>query len=80
MNKHKYTLKDLSAFVPADTSIHKIARDAGISWPAVNKYLNGVPYPPKEPSIAHIAALLDGMGVNWERVMLGELLEKSGSD
>ena len=78
--KYKFKLKDLTVFVPRYLANQRqIAKATGLSWPAVGKYLYGKPSFPEEPSLPHIAALLKGLGVPWQDVTLGELLDEQGS-
>lgn len=69
----KIKMSDLNKFVPSGMTKYHIARASGLSWPTVSRYLNGEQ---RHPSIVHIASMLDGAGVDWRNVRLGDLMEK----
>jgi hypothetical protein len=72
-------LKNLNQYNIHKLTRNEIARAAGLSWPTANRYLNeGAPLP-TQPSMVHVALLLDGMGIDWRKITLGDLLGDSGS-
>ena len=68
-------LRKLSELNELGLSRNRIAKRGGLSWPVVSIYLNHEPRAPKEPSLIHIIKALDGMGLNWRDIPLGELVE-----
>jgi hypothetical protein len=72
-------LKDLNRYNIRDLSRNEIAKAAGLSWPTADRYLGNPDEFPTQPSMIHVALLLDGMGVDWRKVALGDLLGDSGS-
>lgn len=67
-------LKDLNQFNQRNINPHRIHLNGGISYPTVTKYLAGEA---TEPTVLAIVGILQGMGVDWRCVRLGELLEDS---
>ena len=65
-------LKDLNHFNQNKRNAHQLSLAGSMSYPTVAKYLSGEVH---EPSAVQIAKLLSAMGIKWQDVKLGDILE-----
>lgn len=72
MNQQKLKLKSLAGYNPTGMNSHKVALRAGVSYPTAVKYMENRA---EEPGILFVAKILNGLGVDWRSVTLGELVE-----
>ena len=64
-------LKPLSEYNGGNLNNHQVAIRGRVSYPTAVKYLRDEI---EEPGLIYVIRILDGLGVNWRTVTLGDLV------
>ncbi len=62
----------LSSYNNQGLNNHQAGLRAGVSYPTAVKYLKNEV---EEPQLFYVVKLLDGLGVDWQHVTLGDLVK-----